>query len=192
MSNNRTIAVTGKGSIHVIPDVTRLEAIIESVFKTYDDAYQQAKENSKWMVQILEYNHKSGKLAKTIRLDITDHTISEYDDDDHYIGQIKDGFDLNQRFKIDLGMDTVLLNKIIRGIGKYIPGAQISIGYTVQDPRPSQLKMQLKKQQSWLKQLAVNWGLYLIYIMALRRFMFIQKHVTFILTLRQWPVIVVV
>ena len=38
-------------------------------------------------------------------------------------------------------MDTVLLNKIIRGIGKYIPGAQISIGYTVQDPRPSQLKM---------------------------------------------------
>jgi uncharacterized protein YggE len=141
MSNNRTIAVTGKGSIHVIPDVTRLEVIIESVFKTYDDAYQQAKENSKWMVQIFEYNHKSGKLAKTIRLDITDHTISEYDDEDHYIGQIKDGFDLNQRFKIDLGMDTVLLNKIIRGIGKYIPGAQISIGYTVQDPRPSQLKM---------------------------------------------------
>ena len=141
MNDNRTIAVTGKGSIHVVPDVTRLEVIVESVFKTYEDAYQQAKENSKWMVQILEYNHKSGKLAKTIRLDITDHTVNEYDDDDHYIGQIKDGFDLDQRFKIDLGMDTVLLNKIIRGVGKYIPGAQISIGYTVQDPRPFQLKM---------------------------------------------------
>lgn len=141
MSNNRTIAVTGKGSIHVVPDVTRLEVIVESVFKTYEDAYHQAKENSKWMVQILEYNHKSGKLAKTIRLDITDHTVSEYDEDDHYIGQIKDGFDLNQRFKIDLGMDTILLNKIIRGVGKFIPGAQISIGYTVQDPRPFQLKM---------------------------------------------------
>ena len=42
---------------------------------------------------------------------------------------------------IDLEMNPVLLNKIIRGVGKFIPDAQISIGYTVQDPRPSQLKM---------------------------------------------------
>ena len=141
MNDNRKITVTGKGSVHVVPDVTLLEIRIESVFTTYDEAYQQAKENTKWMKQILEYNHKNGKLAKTIRLDITDHTISEYDDDDHYIGKIKTGFDLDQRFKVDLEIDPVLLNKIIRGVGKFIPGAQISVGYTVQDPRPSQLKM---------------------------------------------------
>ena len=141
MNTNRKIKVTGKGSVHVVPDVTRLEVKIESVFTTYSEAYKQAKENSKWMVQILEYNHKNGKLAKTIRLDISDHTINEYDDEDHYIGQIKTGFDLEQRFKIDLEMNPVLLNKIIRGVGKFIPDAQISIGYTVQDPRPSQLKM---------------------------------------------------
>ena len=141
MNTNRKIKVTGKGSIHVVPDVTRLEVKIESVFTTYSEAYRQAKENSKWMVQILEYNHKNGKLAKTICLDISDHTINEYDDEDHYIGQIKTGFDLEQRFKIDLEMNPVLLNKIIRGVGKFIPDAQISIGYTVQDPRPSQLKM---------------------------------------------------
>lgn len=141
MNNNRTIAVTGKGSIHVIPDVTRLQVTIESVFKTYEDAYQQAKENSRWMVQILEYNNKNGKLAKTIRLDITDHTVSEYDEEDHYIGEVKDGFDLNQTFKVDLDINPVLINKIVRGIGKFIKGAQISIGYTIQDPRPFQLKM---------------------------------------------------
>lgn len=141
MDNRRLITVTGKGSVHVVPDVTRLEVIVESVFKTYEDAYQRAKENSKWMVQILEYNHKSGKLAKTIRLDISDHTVSQYDEKDHYIGEIKDGYDLNQRFKIDLEIDPVLVNKIIRGVGKFIQGAQISIGYTIQDPRPSQLKM---------------------------------------------------
>lgn len=136
-----TITVTGRGNIHVIPDVTRLEVCVQSVFPTYETAYQQAKENSKWMVQILEYNNKSGKLAKTIRFDISDHLVNEYDENDHYIGQIKDGFDLIQRFKIDLGMDTVLLNKIIRGIGKFITGAQITIGYTLQDPRPVQLKI---------------------------------------------------
>lgn len=141
MEENRKITVTGKGSVYVVPDVTRLEVIVESVFATYEEAYQQARENSKWMVQILEYNHKSGKLAKTIRLDITDHTINEYDDNDHYIGQIKDGFDLDQRFKIDLEINPDLINKIVRGVGKFIQGAQISIGYTIQDPRPSQLKM---------------------------------------------------
>ena len=141
MADNRKITVTGNGSIHVVPDVTRLEVKVESVFKTYDAAYQQAKENAKWIKQVLEYNHKSGELAKTIRLDITDHTISEYDDDDHYIGQIKDGFDLEQRFKVDLEIDPVLLNKIVRGIGKFVKDAQISIGYTIRDPRPFQLKM---------------------------------------------------
>lgn len=141
MTSNNKIIVTGKGSIHVVPDVTRLEVTIVSVFNTYEEAYQQAKENSKWISQILEYNKQSGKLAKTIRLDITDHTVSEYDDDDHYIGQIKDGYDLDQRFKIDLEIDPVLLNKIIRGVGKFIKGAQISVGYTIRDPRPSHLKM---------------------------------------------------
>lgn len=136
-----TINVTGNGSIHVVPDVTRLEVRVESVFKSYEDAYQQAKENAKWIKQVLEYNHKSGELAKTIRLDITDHTVSEYDEDDHYIGQIKDGFDLDQRFKVDLEIDPVLLNKIVRGIGKFVKDAQISIGYTIRDPRPFQLQM---------------------------------------------------
>lgn len=141
MATNNKITVTGKGSIHVVPDVTRLEVTIESVFKTYNDAYKQAKENAEWMAKILEYNKKSGKLAKTIRLDITDHTISQYDDDDHYVGQIKTGFDLDQRFKVDLEINPVLINKIVRGVGKFIPGAQISIGYTILDQRPCQLKM---------------------------------------------------
>lgn len=141
MDSKATINVTGNGSIHVVPDVTRLDVRVESVFKSYEDAYQQAKENAKWIKQVLEYNHKSGELAKTIRLDITDHTINEYDDDDHYVGQIKDGFDLEQRFKVDLEINPVLLNKIVRGIGKFVKDAQISIGYTIRDPRPFQLKM---------------------------------------------------
>lgn len=135
------ITVTGKGSVHVVPDVTRLEICVESVFKTYDEAYVQARENSSWMVKILEYNKKSGKLSKTTRLDISDHLVHQYDEEGNYIGEIKDGFDLCQRFKVDLGIDNVLVNCIVRGVGKFIKGAQINIGYTVQDPRPHQLKM---------------------------------------------------
>ena len=38
MNDSRKITVTGKGSVHVVPDVTRLEIRIESVFVTYDEA----------------------------------------------------------------------------------------------------------------------------------------------------------
>lgn len=140
-SNNGTISVQGRGSIHVIPDVTRLEVMVESVFIDYESAYKQARENAQWMGQILEYNHLNKKLAKTIHFDISDHLVDEYDENDHYVGKIKDGFELTQRFKIDLGIDNVLLNKIVRGVGKFIKGAQINIGYTIKDPRPCQLKI---------------------------------------------------
>lgn len=141
MESNSTITVNGKGAIHVVPDVTRLEVRIERVFTDYPKAYAQAKENSAWMVKILEYNKKPGKLAKTIKFDISDHLENEYDGDGDYVGKKKNGFDLEQVIKIDLPIDNVLTNNIVRGIGKFIPGAQINIGYTLQDPRPSQLKM---------------------------------------------------
>lgn len=137
----RTITVTGRGAIHVVPDVTRLEVSISGVFKTYQEAYDRAKENFSQMVKILEYNNKPGSLAKTIRMDISDHEVSIKDKYGHHMYYEKDGYDLSQRIKIDLGIDNVLVNKIVRGVGKFIQDAQINIGYTVQDPRPHQLKM---------------------------------------------------
>lgn len=135
-----TIKVVGTGSIHVVPDVTRLEISISRVFKTYEETYAAAKENSAQIVKILEYNHQSGKLAKTIRMDINEHTESIYKGG-NYAGSKKDGYELKQHIKVDLGMDNMLVNNIIKGVGKFIPSAQISIGYTQKDPRPTQLKM---------------------------------------------------
>lgn len=139
--NETTISVQGKGSIHVVPNVTRLEITIERVFSDYHKAFVQAKENLAWVVKILEFNKKNGKLAKTVKFDISDHEENEYDENGHYIGKICEGFDLEQRIKIDLPIDNVLTNNIVRGVGKFIPGTQINIGYTVQDPRPYQMKM---------------------------------------------------
>ena len=93
------------------------------------------------MVKILEYNKKSGKLAKNIKINIEDYTENEYDDDGHFIGKKKNGYMLEQIIKVDLPIDNVLVNNIVRGIGKFIPSAQINIGYTLQDERPSQMKM---------------------------------------------------
>ena len=134
------ISVQGKGCVHIVPDVTRLQVIIDRWFVDYKKAYEQAKENSSWMVKILEFNKKPGKLAKTIRFNIEDHLENDYDDDGHYIGKIKNGFMLEQVFKIDLPVDNHLVNNIVRGVGKFIQGAQIRILYAIQDERPVLLK----------------------------------------------------
>ena len=52
------ISVQGKGSVHIVPDVTRLQVIIDRWFIDYKKAYEQAKENSSWMVKC-QY-HSSG------------------------------------------------------------------------------------------------------------------------------------
>lgn len=139
--NESTISLQGKGAIHVVPDVTRLEITISGHFPDYKKAYEQGKENSSWIVKILEFNKKPGTLAKNIRFDVSEHRVPVYDDDDHIIEYQVKGYNLRQVVKIDLPMDNVLVNKIIRGVGKFIPGAEASVNYTLQDMRPSQLKM---------------------------------------------------
>lgn len=136
-----TIRVTGRGSIHVVPDVTRIEITVSGVFETYDQAYKKAQEASSWMVKILEYNKLSGKMCKTVRMDISEHTVNDYTKAGNYIGSHKDGYDLDMKMKVDIGIDPKMTNNLVRGVGKFIENAQISIGYTIQDPRPTQLKM---------------------------------------------------
>ena len=58
----------------------------------------------------------------------------------HLVAELR-GYELDHRVKMDLGMDNVLLNSIIKLIGKHLKQAEIELGYTVKDPRPVQLKM---------------------------------------------------
>ncbi|MCR5394383.1 MAG: SIMPL domain-containing protein [Bacteroidales bacterium] len=138
---NGTIKVEGRGSIHVVPDVTRLIVTVDSTFSNYADAYARGQENAKWMRQIMTYNKQDANRVKSIKFDISDHYENQYDSNGHYVGQYKDGFELNQKFKVDMGIDPVLLNKLVRGVGKFVLDAQIDIRYTVLDERPIHLKL---------------------------------------------------
>lgn len=137
----KTIEVKGRGRVHVVPDVTRLTIRIDSVFDNYPEAYAVAKNNAEWMKKILAYNKLDTKMAKTIRIDISDHYESVYDSLGKYVGQKAEGYDLEQVMRVDMGIDNVLVNSIVKGVGKFIQGAQIKIGYTVKEPRPYELKM---------------------------------------------------
>lgn len=137
----KLITVTGKGGIHVVPDVTRLSLTLKSIHETYEEAYVQAQVNTDSLSKIMEETGLDKTLPKTTRLDIEKKTKSEYDKYRNYTGEKFIGFELNHQVKIDLGMDNELLSKIVRLIGRYLKQAEMEIGYTVRDPRPAQLKM---------------------------------------------------
>lgn len=135
------IRVTGNGTLHVVPDVTRVDLSLVSIHESYEGAYKQAKNDTDKLKKIMEELKLDVALPKTKSLDISKKTRSDYDRNGHYTGEIFLGFELSHHVKIDLGMDNVLLNNLVRLIGKKLKQAEINIGYTVRDPRPTQLKM---------------------------------------------------
>lgn len=121
--------------------MTRVELTLQSIHETYEEAYAQAKSNTERTSQIMKEVALDVTLPKTIQLDIDKKTQNEYDKFGNYKSPKFIGFELDHKVRMDLGMDNVLLNNIIKRIGKMLKQAEISIGYTVRDPRPSQLKM---------------------------------------------------
>lgn len=141
IKDEKLITVTGKGGIHIVPDVTRVEVCLKSVHDTYDEAYTQSKKDNHKVRTIMEDVELDIKLPKTTRFDIDKKSIRQYDKYNNYIGDKFIGYEVTQIIKIDLGMNNVILNKIVRKIGQLLPHAEITIGHTVRDTRPAQLKM---------------------------------------------------
>lgn len=139
--DEKLITVTGRGGIHVEPDVTRVELTLESLHDTYDEAYAQGKDNTSRLADIMNEVGLDKSLPKTTHFDIDKKTQNEYDKYKNYVGEKFIGFALDHRVKIDLGMDKTLLGKIVKLIGQHLKQAEINIGYTVKDARPAQLKM---------------------------------------------------
>ncbi len=137
----RSIKVTGRGGIHVVPDVTRLKLSLLSLHDTYEDAYTQAAADTENLANIMKEVDLPTTLPKTIRLDIDKKMQAEYDKYHNHIGDKFVGFRLDHRVKIDLGIDNELLSKVVKLIGQHLKQAEIEIGYTVRDPRPHQLRM---------------------------------------------------
>ena len=52
--DEKTIRVTGKGTVHVAPDITRLNVKINSLGRTYPELYQRAQLNLQELGNIVE------------------------------------------------------------------------------------------------------------------------------------------
>ena len=136
----REITVEGKGKVSFTPDVTRLTISIDGLRQTYNDAYELAAKNNNSLKSIVERQGLDPKKLKTTEFNIERSVDNVKDKLGNYHAQFL-GYALKQNLKIDLGMDTKVLSKLVKAIGEHIPAADIEIGYTVKDPRPADLRM---------------------------------------------------
>ena len=63
--DEKVITVVGKGGIHIIPDVTRVELRLESLHKTYEEAYELIS-LLVCLVQTLESQFHSGHIGYNV------------------------------------------------------------------------------------------------------------------------------
>lgn len=71
---DKLITVSGKGSIHVEPDVVRLDLSLVSIHTTYEDAYAEAKSNADRLSRVMKEIGLPVTLPKTISLNIDKKT----------------------------------------------------------------------------------------------------------------------
>lgn len=139
--DEKIIRVTGKGTVHIAPDVTRVNILVNSIGRTYPELYQRAQLNLQELGNIVEKHGLSKNLPKTLRFNIERNEERKYDEKGNFIGYEFNGYELKQEIKIDLGMDTKILSSIVQQIGQLLYDAEINIGYTVKEPRPAELRM---------------------------------------------------
>lgn len=131
------ISVQGQGSVHVEPDVMRLEIEVSDYFKTYQEAYQQGQDNKDWIDRILKDFYEIRNLAKTIDFDLVETRNSKDSDQKYEGGSLR--YKLNQKIRLDLPIDEEKNSSIIRQIGENIPGVKIIIGFTLSNMQKTQL-----------------------------------------------------
>ena len=137
----KTIVVTGRGAVHVAPDVTRLTISIRAISRTYPQLYELAKLNLKELSKIVTANGLDKKLPKTQHFEIEKKEEPKYDNFGNFLYREFVGYELEQRIKIDLPINNKLLSKIVQAVGTSLQDAEINIGYTVKDARPAELRM---------------------------------------------------
>ena len=136
----RAITVTGKGSVTLTPDVTRISLIIKGLRQTYNDTFELASQNNAVLKRCMANLKINENELKTTHFDIEKQFKSKKDRNGNW-EEFFVGFKLDQHLKVDIGIDNKLLGNLVKEIGLHVPDVEIEIGYTVKDPRPAELRM---------------------------------------------------
>ena len=139
----RTIRVTGKGTISVRPDTIQLNISTEGVCKEYEKALEQGAKNTGLLRESIS---KAGLYPKDLKtVDFAVQTEYErYQDRNKNWKKRFVGYKFMHELYIRFDNDNALLGKVLYQLSKCKADAEFSISYTVRDAEPARNELLAK------------------------------------------------
>lgn len=132
MKNKRTIRVTGKGKLTVIPDRTILLMALSGVEKMYKSALDQSKETSRIIKEVFLKLGFQNSDIKTHTFEIETKHEREYDEKNCWKTTFA-GYEYTHIMCVEFDKNNELLGKIIYELSQSSVTPELSLQYTVKD-----------------------------------------------------------
>ena len=130
---SRFIRVTGKGTVRVKPDTTRLIITIEGIEKEYDKALRRTAEETQILQEILQELGFEREDLKTLNLDISPKYDSVYNEKRRKYDETFIGYNYDHELKLEFPLDNSVLGKVLSALAASPIKPTFSILYTVRD-----------------------------------------------------------
>ena len=139
----RTIRVTGKGTISVRPDTIQLNISTEGVCKEYEKALEQSAKNTGLLRESISKAGLDPKDLKTTDFAVQTEYERYQDRNDNWKRRFV-GYKFRHSLYIRFDNDNVLLGKVLYQLSKCKADAEFSISYTVRDAEPARNELLAK------------------------------------------------
>ncbi len=129
----KTIRVTGKGTLHIKPDMTRLTLVLSGLEKDYDKALQRSSQDTESLRIVLSELGFEPAGLKTLSFDV-DTRYERYRDRNDDWKQRFVGYEYTHRMKLEFPNDNALLGRVLYALAAAPVSPEFRISYFVGDP----------------------------------------------------------
>lgn len=129
----RTIRVTGKGTLHIKPDMTRLTLVLSGLEEDYDRALQRSSRDTEFLRNALSALGFEPADLKTLSFDVDTKYESCLDRNNDWKQRFV-GYEYSHRMKLEFPSDNALLGRVLYALATAPVSPEFRISYFVGDP----------------------------------------------------------
>lgn len=127
----RTIRITGKGSMSVRPDMTRITVTLQGLYPVYSEALRHSSEDTSALRGIIGTFGFSGDDLKTLSFNV-DTEYEGYTENNEYKQRFA-GYRYRHMMKLEFGIDNDRLGKLLTALAESPLDPEFHLSYTVAD-----------------------------------------------------------
>ena len=161
MEKQRTIRVTGKGTLKLRPDLTRLTLTLQGTDADYGAALKRSADDTETLRTVLESLGFARDALKTQMFNV-DAVYEGYQDEKGVYRNRFTGYQFQHALKLEFPIDDKLLGRTLYALAHSGVAAEFHIGFTVLDtetPKNELLSLSVKDARAKAETLAEAAGL---------------------------------